>query len=76
MSDDPIIPQRVHGIGQNITADSLDDVLGELGTVTLDPAPFLLGVGAHVSDGLAAELVLANPGFEVSKPPSGRKLDE
>ena len=48
VSDDLIVTKRVHGIGQNVAADSLDDVLGELGTVTLDPAPFFLGVGSHI----------------------------
>ena len=76
MSDDPIIPQRVHGIGQNITADSLDDVLGELGTVTLDPAPFLLGIGSHIGDGFAAELVFTDPGLNVGQAPPRRKLNE
>ena len=35
--DDPLLPQRLHGVGQNVAADGLRDVFHQLRTVALDP---------------------------------------
>ena len=73
---DKAMRQRPHGVGQDIAADSLNDVLNEFRTVGFDPAPFLLGVNAHVRDGLAAKLVLADTGLDVSQASAGRQCDK
>ncbi len=74
--DDLAIAQSPHGIGQDVPADGLHDVLHELRAVALDPGPMLCGVDAHVGDGLAAETVLADPGLDIGQLPAGGQRDE
>ena len=74
--DYPAVLQRIHGICQDVPADGLHYVLCEFRPVALDPAPLLLRVGPHISDGFASEPVHADPGLYVGEPPSGRELDE
>ena len=69
MPDDLAVAQGPHGIGQDIPADGLHDVLDELRAVRFDPAPFLLGINTHVGDGFTSETVLADPGLYVGQPP-------
>ena len=73
VSADKAMVQRPHGVGQDIPADGLYDVLDEFRTVGFDAAPFFLRVDAHVRDGPAAELVLPDPGFNVGELPAGRE---
>ena len=39
--DDEAVPESFHGVAEDVTTYSLDDVLHELRTVGFDPAPFL-----------------------------------
>ena len=48
----------------------------KLGAIAFQPLPFLRAAHAHVSDGLPAKPVLANPRLHIRKPPSGKKRDE
>lgn len=76
MPADEAVGQRPHGVGEDVPADRLDDVLHELRTVGLDTTPFLLTVHAHICDALAAELVRAHPGLDVGQFPAGGQSDE
>ena len=67
VSADKTEGERPHGVGKNIPAYCLDDVLNDLRSVTFNSAPFLLSIHAHISDGFAAELVLTDPGVSVSE---------
>ena len=60
MPHNKAVRKGLHGIGQDVSADCLHDVLHEFRTVGFDAAPFLLGIHAHVGNTLAAELILAN----------------
>ena len=73
---DKAVRERPHGVGEDVSGDSLHDVLDELGTVTLDPGPVLCGIDPHVRHTLTAETVLANPGLHISQLPAGRERDE
>ena len=70
------VPQRLHGIAQNVPADRLNDVLHEFRAVAFQTRPLLRGVCAHVGDGGAAELILPDAGLYVSQPPPGRQRDK
>ena len=64
--DDPLLPQRLHGVGQNVAADGLRDVFHQLRTVALDPLKLFLSGHAIVGDPFAAKLVLADPRYRIS----------
>ena len=76
VTDDLAVTQGPHGISQNVPADGLHDILNELRTVALNPGPVLRGVDAHVGDGLAAETVLAESGFDIGQSAAARQRDE
>lgn len=59
MADDKAVFQRLHGIGKNVTADSLNNVFYKFGAVALDSAPFLGSINPHIGDTFSAELVHA-----------------
>lgn len=73
---DKAVRERTHSVGEDVSGDGLYDVLDEFRAVTLDPGPVLSGVDPHVSDTLAAETVLADPGLYVGQLPAGRESDE
>ena len=72
VTNDKAVFQRLHGIGKNISADSLNNVFYKLRSVALDSAPFLGGINPHIGDTLAAELVHSDTGLNVGKLPAGR----
>lgn len=74
--DDLTVRERPHGVGQNVTTYGLNDVLDEFWAVTFDAGPVLRGVDPHVSDALAAESILADPGLYVGQLPARRERDE
>ena len=41
MTDDEAVPESLHGVTEDVTADGLDDVLHELRTIGFDAFPFL-----------------------------------
>ena len=73
---DKAVFQSLHGIGKDIPADCLHDVFHELRPVTLDSAPFLGGIYAHIGNTFAAELVHADAGFDVCQFSAGWQGDE
>lgn len=76
MATDEAVGEGQHGVAEDVPADSLDDVLDELGTVGFDPLPFLGAADAHVGDGFSAEAILADPRFDVGEHSAGGELDE
>lgn len=76
VSADKAVGQRPHSVSQDVSADGLHDVLDELRTVGFDAAPFLLGVDAHIRDGLATKLVLSDTGLDVGQASTRRQRDK
>ena len=70
----PIIPQCPHSRAENIPADRLNDVLHELRSVAFNALPLLRCTNALVSDGFAAELILADTGLDVGNPSRSGRL--
>ncbi len=73
MTDNKKVFQRLQGIGKNIPADSLNDVFHKLRTVTLNSAPFLSGIYAHIGDAVSTKLVNAHSWLNVGKFSAGRQ---
>lgn len=67
VTDDEAVPKSLHGVAEDVAADSLDDVLHELRTVGFDAFPFLCGSDSFVGDGFAAILVFSDAGFHVGE---------
>ena len=65
--DRKVMPECLHGIAEDVTADSLYDVLHELRTVGFDAFPFLCGSDSFIGDGFAAILVFSDTGFHVGE---------
>ena len=40
VTDDKAVPESLHGVAENVAADSLDDVLHELRTIRFEAFPF------------------------------------
>ena len=57
MADDAVIAEVLHGIGEDIAGDGLDDVFDNLGTEGFNPVPFFAGRHAFIGNGYAAESV-------------------
>ena len=72
VADDKAMFQRLHGVGKNVPADSLNDVFHKLRTVALNSALFLGSINPHIGDTLAAELVHADTWLNVGKLSAGR----
>ena len=67
MTDDKAVPEHLHGVAEDVAADSLDDVLHELRTVGFDTFPLLCGSNSFIGDGFAAILVFSDAGFHVGE---------
>ena len=67
VTDDEEVPESLHGVTEDVAADSLDDVLHELRTVGFDTFPFLCRTDSFVGDGLSAILVFSDTGFHVGE---------
>ena len=63
VTNNEAMPECLHGIAEDVTADSLYDVLHELRTVGFDAFPFLCGSDSFIGDGFAAILVFSDTGF-------------
>ena len=48
MTDDEAVPESLHGIAEDVAADSLDDVLHELRTVGLNAFPLFCGANSFI----------------------------
>ena len=67
MPDDKALPEGLHGIAENVPADSLHDVFYELGTIGFDAIPLLCRSNTFVGDGFATELVLTDARLHVGE---------
>ena len=65
VSADSIFFQSSHGIGQNVAADSLDDVLYELRAIAFGLVPLFLSIQPIVHYRLTAKAILANAGMYI-----------
>ena len=74
--DDEAMAEGLHGIGQDVPADSLHDILDKFWTVRFDSGPLLLSVHAHIGDGLAAEHVIIDSGFCICQLSARGEADE
>ena len=63
--DDEAVPKSFHGIAEDVTTESLDDVLHELRTVGFEAFPLLGGANALVGDGFSAILVFSDARLNV-----------
>ena len=75
MSADETVFQVLHGIAENVAADSLGDVLDEFRAVGLDPLPFLIRADSVIFHTLAAEVVYPDPGLHIAEPSAGWKVN-
>ena len=76
MADNETVGEITHGKAEEVTADSLDDVLHEFGAVGFDAFPFLCGTHAFIGDGLPAEPVFPDLRLYVRKVPARGESDE
>lgn len=56
MTTDETVGEGLHGISQDVPANSLDDVLHEFGTVTFNSSPFSIG-RSFIGYAVRAELI-------------------
>lgn len=61
------VPESLHGVTEDVTADGLDDVLHELRTVGFDTFPLLSGADSFISYGFASILVFSDAGLHVGE---------
>ena len=76
MHHDGAVPQRPHGIAEDIAGSRLHDVLHEFRPVGVQSLPFLRRADALIGDALAAELVGAHLGLHIGQLPPGGQRDE
>ena len=67
VTDDEAVPESLHGIAEDVAADSLDDVLHELRTVGFDAFPFLCGANSFIGYRFAAILIFSDTGLHVGE---------
>ena len=67
VTDDEAVSESLHGVAEDVAADSLDDVLHKLRTVGFDAFPFLCRSDSFIGDGFAAILVFSNTRFYVGE---------
>ena len=70
MADNEAVGEITHGKAEEVTADSLDDVLHEFGAVGFDALPFLCGTHSFIGDGFPTEPVFPNLRLHVRKVPA------
>ena len=67
MTDDEAVPESLHGIAEDVTADGLDDVFHKLRTVRFDTFPLFCGSNTFIGDGFATILVFSDSWLHVGK---------
>ena len=65
MSYNEALPERLHGVTEDVAADGLNDVLHKLRTVGFDAFPFLCGSDSLIGYGFAAILVFSDTWLHV-----------
>ena len=74
-ADDEAVAERPHGVGQDIAGNRLDNVLGDFGTVGLEPGP-LAEIRPLIGHAVGAEAIHADAGLDVGEPAAGGQIDE
>ena len=67
VTDDEAVPERFHGVTEDVPADGLDDVLHELRTVGFDTFPLFCGANSFIGYRFAAILVFSDTGLHVGE---------
>ena len=67
VTDDEAVPERFHGVTEDVPADGLDDVLHELRTVGFDTFPLFCGANSFIGYRFAALLVFSDTGLHVGE---------
>ena len=67
VTDDEAVPERFHGVTEDVPADGLDDVLHKFRSVGFDAFPLLCRSNTVVGDGFAAILVFSDTGLHVGE---------
>ena len=65
-----------HGIAEDITADCLDHVLGQLAAKALQPLPLLCTANTLVGNGSSAELVFSQSRFHIRQLSARGKINK
>ena len=76
MSADETVFQVLHGIAENVAADSLGDILDVFRAVGFDPLPFLICADSIIFHAFPAEAVCADPGLHIAEPSAGWKVNK
>lgn len=76
VTDDEAVPERFHGVTENVAADGLDDILHELWTVGFDTFPLFCGTDSFIGYRFAAILVFSDVGLHVGEHTTWRELYE
>lgn len=63
--DNKAVPERLHGVAEDVATNGLDDILHELRTIGFNAFPLLCRPHAFISDGLSAELIRTDPGLHI-----------
>lgn len=75
MTDDLAVPQPLHGIGKDVPADCLDDILHEFRAVTLNACPLACS-NPFIGHAVRAKLVYPHAWFDIAEPSAGWKIDK
>ena len=67
MTDDEAVPERFHGVTEDVPADGLDDVLHELRTVGFDTFPLFCRANSFIGYRFAAILVFSDAWLHVGE---------
>lgn len=76
MGNNSLLPERLHGIAEHVTADGLGDVFAELGAIGFEPFPFLCAANSEVGQHGRTESAGSKPRFYIRQPSAGRKLNK
>lgn len=75
MADYEAVAERFHGIGENVSADRLNDIFYEFWAITFNPSPLARSC-ALVGYGVAAKLVDAHAGLNIAQTPARGQIDK
>ena len=65
VTDDKAVPERFHGVAENVAADGLDDILHEFRSVGFNAFPLLRRANTFIGDGFSAELIDTDAGLHI-----------
>ena len=74
--NDGTTAECAHGIAEDIPADCLDHILGQLPSKALQPFPLLCTANTFIGNGSSAELVFSQSRFHICQLSARGKLDK